>query len=61
LIGHSLGGYLSTQYALRYPDRIQKLILMSPAGYPVRKYFKMKAVFSEASGIKSSWVMDKLI
>ena len=34
LIGHSLGGYLSVAYALKYPTRVQKLILLSPAGIP---------------------------
>ncbi|KAG6880434.1 hypothetical protein C0992_000036 [Termitomyces sp. T32_za158] len=34
LIGHSLGAYFSTAYALKYPTRVQKLILLSPAGVP---------------------------
>lgn len=34
LIGHSLGGYLSVAYALKYPTRVSKLILLSPAGVP---------------------------
>ena len=39
LISHQLieiftGAYLSTAYALRYPDRVSKLILLSPAGVP---------------------------
>lgn len=34
LIGHSLGGYLSVVYALRHPTRVNKLILLSPAGVP---------------------------
>jgi cardiolipin-specific phospholipase len=34
LIGHSLGAYLSVVYALRYPTRVSKLILLSPAGVP---------------------------
>ncbi|KAI8819567.1 Alpha/Beta hydrolase protein [Fimicolochytrium jonesii] len=32
LMGHSLGGYLSTAYALKYPQYVEKLILVSPAG-----------------------------
>jgi len=34
LIGHSLGGYLSFAYAERYPHRVRKLVLSSPAGVP---------------------------
>ncbi|VDC02591.1 unnamed protein product [Peniophora sp. CBMAI 1063] len=34
LVGHSLGGYLSVAYALRHPERVSKLILLSPAGVP---------------------------
>ncbi|KAJ3288408.1 hypothetical protein HK104_008190 [Borealophlyctis nickersoniae] len=32
LAGHSLGGYLSVAYALKYPSRVEKMILISPAG-----------------------------
>ncbi|SCV02311.1 LANO_0F16666g1_1 [Lachancea nothofagi CBS 11611] len=32
LVGHSLGGYLSCCYALKYPNRVEKLILVSPVG-----------------------------
>lgn len=32
LIGHSLGGYLSSCYAIKYPERVTKLILLSPVG-----------------------------
>jgi cardiolipin-specific phospholipase len=34
LVGHSLGGYLATWYALKYPENIEKLILLSPVGLP---------------------------
>lgn len=34
MVGHSLGGYLAALYALRYPERVQRLILVSPVGLP---------------------------
>ncbi|KAH3900134.1 uncharacterized protein SCODWIG_02930 [Saccharomycodes ludwigii] len=32
LVGHSLGGYLSCCYALKYPQHVSKLVLISPVG-----------------------------
>lgn len=32
IAGHSFGGYLSTHYALRYPEHVKKLVLLSPVG-----------------------------
>ena len=34
LAGHSLGGYVSTVYALRYPEDLLQLVLLSPVGIP---------------------------
>ena len=34
LAGHSMGGYLSVAYAERYPQYVEKLILLSPVGVP---------------------------
>jgi cardiolipin-specific phospholipase len=34
LLGHSMGGYMAVAYALKYPGRLKKLILVSPVGIP---------------------------
>ncbi|ODV88965.1 hypothetical protein CANCADRAFT_53297 [Tortispora caseinolytica NRRL Y-17796] len=38
LVAHSLGGYLAFEYALKYPQHLEKLILVSPAGVPHDPY-----------------------
>lgn len=38
LLGHSLGGYLAVAYALKYPGRLNKIILASPVGVPEDPY-----------------------
>jgi 4,5:9,10-diseco-3-hydroxy-5,9,17-trioxoandrosta-1(10),2-diene-4-oate hydrolase len=32
LIGHSIGGYMAAQYALKYPDKVSKLVLVNSLG-----------------------------
>ncbi|WP_438447544.1 alpha/beta fold hydrolase [Gorillibacterium sp. sgz5001074] len=41
LAGHSMGGFLSLNFALAYPERVSKLILYAPAG----TFHKMSAKF----------------
>jgi len=33
LFGHSLGGYLSTCYSIKYPQHVEHLILISPGSF----------------------------
>jgi cardiolipin-specific phospholipase len=34
LAGHSMGGYVAVAYAERYPNNVEKLVLISPVGVP---------------------------
>ena len=34
LAGHSMGGYLSVAYCEKYPQRVDRLLLLSPVGIP---------------------------
>lgn len=34
LVGHSIGGFCAFVYAERYPERVERLVLLSPAGVP---------------------------
>ncbi len=33
LVGHSMGGQIGIMFALKYPERLEKLVLASPAGF----------------------------
>ncbi|KAK5721319.1 hypothetical protein LTR17_014689 [Elasticomyces elasticus] len=48
LMGHSLGGYMAVCYALKYPGRLEKLILASPVGIPEDPYAVSEAMPTEA-------------
>ena len=37
VVGHSLGGYLAVAYAERFPERVERIVLLSPVGIPQRQ------------------------
>ena len=65
LMGLSYGGWLTSQYALRFPDRLDKIVLLAPGGtvLPLRLEWIMRAVLCLVPHryfIKSFiyWLMD---
>ncbi|MEF2094255.1 alpha/beta hydrolase [Bacillus sp. CFBP9009] len=42
IIGHSMGGQIATDFALNYPERVSKLVLIAPSltGFPYSKEFE---------------------
>jgi pimeloyl-ACP methyl ester carboxylesterase len=46
LMGLSYGGWLASQYALRFPNRLNKMVLLAPAGtvLPLRLEWMMRAI-----------------
>ncbi len=46
IVGLSYGGWLTSQYALRFPDRLEKIVLLAPAAtvLPLRREWIMRAV-----------------
>lgn len=60
LIGHSLGGYLSVAYALKYPGHLKKLILASPVGIPADPYAVNEALPEPgASTLENEFTRDQ--
>jgi proline iminopeptidase len=42
ILGHSWGGVLAMQYAIRYPDRVSHMILMNTAAASQKDYFVLR-------------------
>jgi pimeloyl-ACP methyl ester carboxylesterase len=40
LIGHSLGAWIAISYALRYPDRVRGVVMISPEGFSLNNWNK---------------------
>eukprot|EP00558_Chaetoceros_sp_UNC1202_P007597 CAMPEP_0197235182 /NCGR_PEP_ID=MMETSP1429-20130617/2678_1 /TAXON_ID=49237 /ORGANISM="Chaetoceros sp., Strain UNC1202" /LENGTH=268 /DNA_ID=CAMNT_0042693717 /DNA_START=191 /DNA_END=997 /DNA_ORIENTATION=- len=46
--GHSMGGYLSVAYCEKYPQHVERLILISPAGVPDDREVDIKGRLKDA-------------
>lgn len=57
ILGHSFGGFLSTSYAMKYPERIEHVILGDPWGFTaapdLKQYSLWKRALIRASGVIS--------
>lgn len=65
-LGHSLGGFLATSYAISHPERVKHLILADPWGFPekpqdlsdlplwVRAISVVTPLFNPLSGIRAA-------
>jgi pimeloyl-ACP methyl ester carboxylesterase len=49
LLGHSLGGWIAAKYATRNAQRIEKLVLINPAGVFYEKVEELKSIFTVRS------------
>lgn len=61
LVGNSLGGYISWNYALHRPDRVKKMILLDSAGFPQDMPFIMSFAAMPVIGGIGSLIMPKFI
>lgn len=72
LVGHSFGGYLSYKYALKYPDVVERLSLLSPLGmerniHSINNTFKENVVYELEESDPSSnlywrkWEVPKIL
>ncbi|OUS28700.1 hypothetical protein A9Q99_11230 [Gammaproteobacteria bacterium 45_16_T64] len=61
LVGNSLGGFISWNYAASNPDRVKKLILIDPIGYEQKLPFIMKLVSLPVFQTISRWVAPRFI
>lgn len=62
IIGASLGGWLSTKFAIRYPEKVEQLVLLCPAGIGAQnKKFIFIALFYMMLGEKGIRKLFRMI
>jgi pimeloyl-ACP methyl ester carboxylesterase len=62
LIGNSLGGWIALKFAVRFPERTEKLALIAPSGIvPNKPSFLQKTIFYLMMGEKGRKAMSRMI
>jgi len=61
LVGNSLGGFISWNYAATHPERVEKLILIDAIGYEQKLPAVMKLVSSPVIQDVARWIAPKFI
>jgi pimeloyl-ACP methyl ester carboxylesterase len=72
LVGNSMGGFVSTELAIAFPQRVERLVLVSPAGIStyrnremerlapyLRRLAPMVAAYTGWTATKSDWVASR--
>lgn len=66
LVGHSMGGAIAAEAALRYPERVRGLVLLDAAGYGIREPLVLRLagiplVGAVATGLRGRHVVERLL
>lgn len=66
LVGHSMGGAIAAEVALRYPDRVRGLVLIDAAGFGVRwpaalKVGRWPGAGGVAAALRGRWATEQTL